>query len=96
MEGATEKWNQWEPTEMYDRKKDGGSTQRGKDLDCLGVELSGLRLGCRVHTFGQELMFQVPRQNNFSRKTVLLGSLKCLDTTHLDQKNIYPHLHSNS
>lgn len=88
------------------RKKDGGFTQREKrwggfeDLDCLGVELLGLRLVCRVglglHTFGQELMFQVPRQNNFSRKTVLLRPLKCLDKTHLDQKNIYPRLHSNS
>lgn len=88
------------------RKKDGGSTQieqrwRGfKDLDFLGVELLSLRLVCRVglglHTFGQELMFQVPRENNFSRKMVLLRPLKCLDKTHLDQKNIYPHLHSNS
>lgn len=32
MEGATEKWNQWEPTEMDDRKKDGGGPHKEKRI----------------------------------------------------------------
>jgi hypothetical protein len=43
-----------------------------RDLDCLGVVLTGLKLLSRVglglHTFGQELMLQIQRQDIFSGK----------------------------
>lgn len=109
VEGSTEEWNQWESTELDGRKRNwcrGTHKERRdretgfEDLDCLSVELTGLRLvysvGLWLDTLGLEFMLPVPRQGNFSRKTALLRLAKCLDEIRLDQKTIYPHLHSNS
>lgn len=45
MEGATEKWNQWEPTEMDDRKKDGGVHTKRKGFGLLGCRAVGSEAG---------------------------------------------------